>query len=141
MHEVDCGTLAKRVSQFESENDALRESVAWNTEQRAIQYREIKRLRLGWDAAIVFGERLQAENERWKAGYEEYKDLYDRTGQENERLRALNERQQVLVHQARDERDESDSENERLRAALEEHITSGHDHLGKLAAALESDKE
>ena len=60
---------------------------------------------------------------------------------ENERLRALNERQQVLVHQARDERDESDSENERLRAALEEHITSGHDHLGKLAAALESDKE
>jgi len=84
---------------------------------------------------------LRAENERWKAGYEEYKDLYDRTGQENERLRALNERQQVLVHQARDERDESDSENERLRAALEEHITSGHDHLGKLAAALESDKE
>lgn len=64
--------LAEQVAGQEarSENERLRAAVAWNEEQRGIQAKEIKRLRVADKYAHKTVERLDAEVERLRAALE-----------------------------------------------------------------------
>src|SRR5262252_1644805 len=68
--------------------DAHKRDVAELLERRA----EVARLRLGWDAAIVFGEQAAAENERLRTEQQDWADTFALNmkviGEDNHRLRA-----------------------------------------------------
>jgi|SRR5215471_8909855 len=72
---AECDQWQKKVADLWVEIEALRESVAWNTEQRAIQNREVERLVLEFPKKLApiaqENTDLRTENERLRAAHAE----------------------------------------------------------------------
>jgi hypothetical protein len=75
----------------EDELHALRASVAWNTEQRAIQFREIERLQKERGQQAREWAKVRDENERLRAALKVAQDTYAAENDRNTELRAANE--------------------------------------------------
>ena len=90
--QTECDQWQAKVADCWRENAALRESVAWNTEQRSIQAKEIERLTsaVGWQRETIKARDAEIERLRREISEELHPraEAFEAVVAENERLRA-----------------------------------------------------